>query len=693
MKRKIKLPKINFPCWILPFVMSVLGEGLLHFWTNTDIVFGRFAAVVVFGMGFGAVFSLICSLIPPKAGKIVAIVLGVVQFVLYFGEYMIHDAFQSFMSWGTVQAGAGGVVSTYLVVVLKAIAKNWWRIFILALPIVACGLFTYPQKTKWTMRVNLAVAALLFFLGAFGIVNGVDLDRANLKDFYNFDSAVRSFGVTTGFWLEIVNDPELVGNTDLNFELPPAPTEATEPTEATQPNTEPEATEGTEAPEETTAPTEPPVVYGDHTLGLDFSLLAQEERNGNIAALHSYIASLTPDKENEYTGLFEGKNLIFITAEAFNGVIIDPELTPTLYRMATKGIEFTNFYQPVWGAGTIGGEYSNILGQVPVNGACMYEATHQNFFMAIGKQLQERGYSSAAFHNNDYTYYSRHETHTYLGYDYFMGYGNGIEKGVAGTWPESDLEMIDFTVPMYIDQQPFSVYYMTVSGHSNYLRDANAMCAKNYDKVAHLDCSEAIKCYIAANLELEYAMESLLKQLEAAGIADDTVIVISADHYPYGLEESSTWDSDKDYLKELFGETVTEFVRDQNTLIIWSGSIEGMELQVDKPTYSLDILPTLLNLFGVEYDSRLMPGRDALAEGDGLVFWPSRGSWMTDKGSYLAATGTFTPAEGVTVSEDYVERIHAIVRNKIKYSKGISQYDYFNYVYKALMALQNPESE
>jgi len=216
------------------------------------------------------------------------------------------------------------------------------------------------------------------------------------------------------------------------------------------------------------------------------------------------------------------------------------------------------------------------------------------------------------------------------------------------------------------------------------------MCAKNYDKVAHLDCSEAIKCYIAANLELEYAMASLLSRLEEAGIADDTVIVISADHYPYGLEESSTWDSDKNYLKELFGEEVTEFVRDQNTLIIWSGSIEGMELQVDKPTYSLDILPTLLNLFGVEYDSRLMPGRDALAEGDGLVFWPSRGSWMTDKGSYLAANGTFIPAEGVTVDEEYVERMHAIVRNKIKYSKGVSQYDYFNYVYKALMALQNP---
>jgi len=273
-KRKIKLPKINFPCWVLPFVMSVLGEELLHIWTNNDIVFGRFAAVLAFAMGFGTFFALICSLLPPKAGKIVAMVLGFVQLVLYFGEYMIHDAFQSFMSWGTVQAGAGGVVSTYLVVVLKAIAKNFWRILLLALPIIACGLFVIPQKTKWIMRVNLAIAVLLFFLGAFGIVNGVDLDRANLKEFYNFDSAVRSFGVKTGFWLEIINDPNVAGNTNLEFELLPAPTEPPKPTEQTQPATEPDVTDETEPTEETTAPTEPPVVYGDHTLGLDFSLLA-----------------------------------------------------------------------------------------------------------------------------------------------------------------------------------------------------------------------------------------------------------------------------------------------------------------------------------------------------------------------------------------------------------------------------------
>ena len=93
-------------------------------------------------------------------------------------------------------------------------------------------------------------------------------------------------------------------------------------------------------------------------------------------------------------------------------------------------------------------------------------------------------------------------------------------------------------MPQYIDQQPFSIYYMTVSGHCGYTLKANAMSRKNYDLVDY-DGSETVKCYLAAQLELEMAMESLIRQLEEAGIADDTVIVISPDHYPYALERSA----------------------------------------------------------------------------------------------------------------------------------------------------------
>ena len=415
---------------------------------------------------------------------------------------------------------------------------------------------------------------------------------------------------------------------------------------------------------------------------IDFEKLASTETKEAIASLHKYVASQTPAKENEYTGLFKGKNLIFITAEAFSAEVIDPQLTPTLYRLATKGIQFKDYYQPAWGGSTSTGEFTNITGLVPANGIdSIKEGTQQNMFLLMGKQLQKAGYFSAAYHNHSYDYYGRNKTHTALGYDAFIGYGNGMEAGVKKQWPESDLEMMDYSVGLYVDKQPFSIYYMTVSGHCLYSVGGNNMSRKNIDKVAHLDASDTVKAYMAANLELEFGMASLVRQLEEAGIADDTVIVLATDHYPYGLEKSSTWNNTEDYLSELYGKEVTDcFIRDHSALIIWSGCIEDQNIVVEEPVFSLDILPTLSNLFDVEYDSRLMVGRDVFSEAEPIIFWADR-SWITDKGSYNVSTKTFTPKAGATVDEEYVSRINSIVKNKINFSKSVQKEDYFDYVY------------
>lgn len=393
---------------------------------------------------------------------------------------------------------------------------------------------------------------------------------------------------------------------------------------------------------------------------------------------------MPPGKKNAYTGLFAGKNLILITAEAFTSEVVDPERTPTLYRLANEGIRFTDYYQPAWGASTTSGEFSNLVGIVPTNGGmCMKEAIQQDLFLTMGHQLQRLGYYSVAYHNHNKDFYDRNKTHVHLGYDQFLAQYGGLE-GITPVWPESDLEMMDVTVPQYIDHQPFSIYYMTVSGHCMYSLNANAMAKKHYDQVADMDCAEAVKCYYASQLELEAAMESLVRQLEEAGIADDTVIVLATDHYPYGLERSGTWQNTSDYLRELYGvDRYDNFIRDHNTLIIWSGCIEGMDITVDEPVYSLDILPTLSNLFGVEYDSRLLVGRDVFSETEPLVLWPDY-SWKTEKGTYDAQTGVFTPAEGAEAEEAYLDRIDALVAGKIWYSRSVLDADFFNDLAEAL---------
>jgi len=450
---------------------------------------------------------------------------------------------------------------------------------------------------------------------------------------------------------------------------------------------EPSAPTEPTAAEEETVPetTEPPVVYNPHVLpGLDFEALAENAPNATLRTLYSYLSAQTPAMENEYTGLFKGKNLIFITAEAFNYTVIDPELTPTLHRLTTQGIHFTNYYEPLWSGCTSGGELVNLSG-LAMN--CeMNTYSKQKPFNTIGRLLMNEGYFSRAYHNNAYTFYDRHKTHVNLGYEEFIGMGNGMEEGVKNCWPQSDLQMFDFTIPQYIDQQPFSIYYMTVSGHCRYNQLGNAMSKKNWDLVQHLPYSTGVKAYIACNLELEFALASLVRQLEEAGIADDTVIVMAPDHYPYGLGKA--WGLKKDGLAELYGVSSYDlFQRDKNTLIIWSGCLEDMDLQIDAPVCSIDILPTLSNLFGVTYDSRLSIGRDVLGTEEAISLWPDY-SWVTEKGTYLASSRTFTPFEGQEIPEGYVDRMVSIVTNKVKFSRMVQTCSFFSHLQGELEKLE-----
>jgi lipoteichoic acid synthase len=297
----------------------------------------------------------------------------------------------------------------------------------------------------------------------------------------------------------------------------------------------------------------------------------------------------------------------------------------------------------------------------------------------MGSQLNRLGYFGQAYHNNSYTYYDRHKTHINLGYsEGFMGYGNGMEKYVKKQWPQSDLEMIQGTLPLYIDKQPFNMYYMTVSGHSNYKTSGNRIVKDNWDRVSHLECSDIIKGYFAAQLGLEDALTYLVEQLELAGIADDTVICLTTDHYPYGVKDDVHPDY-MYYLKELYGYPVENyFQRDHSRLILWCGSLEDDDpIIVDEPTSVVDILPTLSNLFGLEFDSRLMPGRDVFSDAPVLVY-NSHYDWKTEYGTYISKTGKFTPVvEGMEIPEDYIKAMKQIVRNKLRYCEGVLDTDYF----------------
>jgi len=409
-----------------------------------------------------------------------------------------------------------------------------------------------------------------------------------------------------------------------------------------------------------------------NAFNINFAALAAKETNADIAAIDGYFASVQPTYQNDHTGVFSGCNLIFITAESFSQYLLDDKyanLFPTLRRLQQQGYTFSDFYNPLWNVSTTDGEYLTCTGLLPHFGTWSFSQSSNNYLpFCLAKQFTAAGYSQPmAFHNSSYTYYERNLSHANIGYK-FIGEGNGLKFNEG--WPPSDLQMMEQTVGDYINNAPFHAYYMTVSGHLPYNFPGNVQAAKHRDEVANLNVSDELKAYIACNIELEQAVSYLIGQLEAAGQLSNTVIVITADHYPYGLSDQA-W-------QELAGNQGSDtFERYHSTLLVWRN---GMKTEtIDKPCSTLDILPTISNLFGLPYDSRLLMGQDIFSDSTPLVLFNDH-SWITDQASYNSMTGE---VKG-DVSEDYVNRIHQKVNDKITYSARILDTDYYQHLSKQI---------
>lgn len=406
-------------------------------------------------------------------------------------------------------------------------------------------------------------------------------------------------------------------------------------------------------------------------LNIDFVSLAENETNEDISALHTYFSTVEPTCKNEYTGLFKGFNLIFLTAEGFSNIAVDETHTPTLYRLTHEGFVFNNFYNPRTGGSTSDGEFVNSTSLYATNGGAKnFKIVGQNSMPFALGNIFNRTYeiTSRAYHDNDFEYYGRDITYPGMGY-FYTGVGNGLE--IEKHWPESDLQMMEATIPEYINDDIFNIYYMTVSGHLNYNFTGNWCAKKHMEEVADLPYSEACKAYIACQMEFDRALEYLISQLEEKGIADRTVICFTGDHWPYGLTNEE--------FSELLGHKVEEnFELYKSNLILWSEAIEE-PIAVDKYCCSMDILPTLLNLFGMEYDSRLLMGRDILSDSEGFIGFLNK-SIITDKFMYNAGTKETVFLTDEEVTEDEVLAKRKLLTKRMNVSSLIMANDYYKYI-------------
>lgn len=666
--------------WLLAFVWLTLAfsETLIRVATNREMFWepGLFLGPLFAVAPAGLIFACVTISKKPRLNKGLLIGILAVSYVFYASQLIYYENFDQFYTAVSMTNADQGF--DFMDSIFKAIGENILYLIAMILPLLFVSVwgkhfFSFKGGSGWLGSVVITMGAVAAHFLVVLILPLWGTEIQSPKDMYYYTCDVKdsaaNLGLGTAFRLDVKWAVFGTGKThglDLSTQYQPNVPDDTNPSSG---ETIPDES-GTVNPDVTE-----PIAYGYNILeNLDLEALAAAEGNADIRDMHLYFDSIQPTRKNEKTGMFKGCNLILITAESFSHLAIDPEITPTLYKMQTEGFQFTNFYTPIWGVSTSDGEYVAVTGTIPKAGVwSFYRTGEQENLMSLTMcaQLKKLGYSAYGYHNNDYKYYDRELSHPNMGY-IWKGMGNGMEEGVKEQWPASDLEMIDFTTSDYINKEPFHAYYMTVSGHKEYnFLGGNKMSSKNKDAVAELPYSETVQAYLATQIELDKAMELLLQRLEEAGVAENTVIVISADHYPYGLTPEQ--------IGELEGHEIdTDFEMYRNALIIYR---PGMEPEtIDEACCSLDILPTLSNLFGLEYDSRLYMGHDIFSDADPLVIFQNR-SWITDKAIYNSRTGEVVSLTGDKIDENYVKYMKSVVNNKFSASTNILDMDYWRILF------------
>ena len=666
--------------WDSPAIASALAA--FGFWLLTlvyleamlqQLVFGEISSKFHYAVGFdalyAAVLAVISTAVPKKANFAVTCIMAVAVVFLYGSQVVYNFVFGTLYSVALMEQG-GQAVTSFWRETLVTMRDHAPEILAMGLPLVAVILLKgfcrqVFDRTNWIWRgVLIGLAAVLGIAVPQGLKNG---GTGMFSDYYYYhtdavatDQTASRFGLITAFRLELLGAPEGASedsNQDGYYIQ-----------EVTEPSVQPE--DDATVPEET----RPPMEY--NVLDINWDELNQKTEDEKILALNAYCESLTGTNKNEYTGMLKDYNLIVLCAESFSTGAIDPVLTPTLYKLANEGIIFNNYYNSYPNT-TTDGEYSMNMGLFPdtsrnKKASSLYASRNSYLPFCLGNIFEaQKGTTSYGYHNYLGSYYGRDESHPNMGYQMKFA-----RDGMTFTteWPASDDEMMQQSVDDYINGgEQFHAYYMTFSGHYRYSYETNFMVRRNWEQVKNLDySSEAIKAYLSCHIELEKGLAYLMQRLEEAGIADKTAIVLAGDHYPYGL-------TDKQY-SELIGYEIDEFSKYKSTLIFWVGGLEE-NIVVDEYCCNIDILPTILNLWGFDYDSRMLAGTDVFSDGEHMAILIDK-SFLTDKVWFHAGTNEIRYlVDENQLPEGYVERLINQVVNKFSISSDILNTAYYNFVF------------
>lgn len=666
--RKQLVLRMVYKTLLFWFVFSYF-EFILHFVTIGNFTW-KFIYPVILSLPLAVLAAALTSTFRTWLNYLLSWAVMLAAYLFIGAQLVYYKIFGSYISFSLMRMG-GQAIKNFWPEVHTATVVNWRPLLVMAIPMLLYGLivifkphihFDFHRRTVKQQLVAYGALIPAYLVSIATLFFGGTGSYSPYDAYFNSDTttefSLNTLGALSTMMLELagssrqgdIGDTLSGGETSSQVEQKP-------PVDLSKYN---------------------PDEY--NMLDIDFAALDDATDDENIKTLNRYFSSVVPSAKNEYTGIFKGYNLISLCAESFCPYLIDPVVTPTLYKLANGGFVFNNYYNSYQSV-TTNGEYTYCMGLFPdlsrnkKDGS--FKASSSNLVpFCMGNMFATEGVAAHGYHNYRGTYYSRRTSHPNMGYTMKF-----MDDGMTFTtsWPTSDLEMMEQSVDDYINEDRFHAYYMTFSGHYRYSFVANPMCRRNKELAEQLlegrGYSEPIVAYYACNLELEKALTYLMGRLEDAGVLDKTVIVLAGDHYPYGLNFNQ--------YNELAGHTVdTKFEKFESTLICYNSAMDPVT--VDTPCSTQDVLPTLLNLFGFEFDSRMLAGTDIFADNREHMAILSSQSFITDEVKFDSGSNEATylvPKN--TLPKNYLKDHIQAVKQIMTLSSGILDNDYYRFVYEA----------
>lgn len=391
-----------------------------------------------------------------------------------------------------------------------------------------------------------------------------------------------------------------------------------------------------------------------------------KESNQTIQSIDTYFMSQSITPKNAMTGYLENRNLILIMVEAFDWIAIDPVLTPTLYKLKEEGISFENHYSPQYNCATAESELMALTSVYPVYDVCtmgnLYEsASPQTLF----NLFKDKGYTTSSYHNWNDQFYPRSIIHPFLGSDRYLDVEDLIPVKTSG-WQSDKIMMKHIVEDLNTNASDKHMSMIITSGThlpydtSTYLSDLHV----NKVKSVYPNAPRHIQAYLSKAIELDLGMQLLLEELESV---EDTTIVLFSDHRPLNMPAA--------YLNEYsnFDRNAGQNL-DRTPMIIYDTTLNKDSINTVSST--IDISPTLANLFNLDYDPRLYMGTDLFSEDKTLVQFQN-GSWISDLGNFYASQNRFEAFDNETVSDEYVKSTHQLTQQKVNVAEMVYKNNYF----------------